>query len=74
MRLATNSKRGGAKICPMTIHTTETDLGPDLKKSPRSNTIPTVIHGDLNPDIERDILARTRDPARKRRMLRPNIT
>lgn len=75
MRLATNRKPGAAKMCPITIDTTETDYdGPNLNKSPRSDGIPRVIEGDLNPDIERDMLARMSDPARKRSMLRPNIT
>ena len=34
---------------------------------------PAVIRAELNADIDRDMLARIRDLARKRRMLQPDI-
>jgi hypothetical protein len=47
--------------------------GPVLERRPLSDEIPAVIRAELNADVDRDMLARMRDLARKRRMLQPDI-
>jgi hypothetical protein len=47
--------------------------GPFLERRPLFDEIPAVIRAELNADVDRDMLARMRDLARKRRMLQPDI-